>query len=1409
MRIRISPPGTTDYTSFADETGYFFHRPDTGVYVSGAYWSQGYNPAESSRSYSTTFNNDSPGAGHAQSRIDSPQAWSASTNTNANDYMQIDYGSFTTIQGVTTQGRANSAQWVKQFKVSGSGITGWENLGTYTGNTDQNTYKINYFTGSDADVTGARELRYIRIFPTDYQAHKSMRAAFLGYRKDPQYDLDLDSAGNIVSGFTLAYRNQTGLNSGIFIVEKTDAALASKLLSGQNSGYDVFVHDGSSISLSQTTPNQIEPPRGQTNGLKLNFGFQSDLESKYNYSNIDFDFRNGMEFQSVMAGYEEGYQDFDVRKKLYGPLEFGGSATQGGGSGFNDTRAGGEFSNWMLNPPLQHDSYPYTHTIKRIGVQKAIPTIAIEGLSDTIDDGDDAGVQKAERLDLKYTIGFEGGVTGAVGALLSGGNTIEQIALGTFESSQTQIFEGIVVSNFLNTYTGINSLPTNKSLRDIRINSTDIPGLNSTLVSNFGLESNALVFPGDSWREPNRFLRVEKLSFETNSTLISRECSLSYVSEVIGEKFSYPFSALAGTTFDARNFAVQPTRQFMIRGREIMIPSNYHPLKPNGEDKRFIGNSSTYGVRDIYEFTGLNFAQNIEAINLGTANIDVSLKAVIGDIDDVTTYEKYFLSTAGSQYEQNGIAFFHKEVSSEPHIGCHVSKSTTDALDRELRVSIQSRVDAGAVIPREYHDIVYSDQGQSYGQGSVHNPPNYVYDGAAGARKAGSVQNINMELDIILGKNVVDGVTKHNNLLWTGGSHERFEVEIRTDGKMQITYIAPSGSGLSHINKQSTRTFSPFELIKIKIYGNMEDGVVVSDRTNNSTIVEATTSDWAQYITYAEANNVDVKIAFGNPYVIGVTQTNYGFGAVVKLKIVDDTANPTTYEYNNPGRDGGEFSMRAMTNGNTNRFPITRYFAQDSFLMQLVLVGTSITFRLNNQNGNIGTVQATMQTARGAINFGNSSRNMRIGMWGGSPSTVRGPGDGTLIADLKIKQNGRLIHHVDGTILDTVRNGKMYSEKVGGNHFEFFNQSLTIQGVKDAGNAFFGVNKEQVYIGDWDGTFKLGWTDNPAWILYDLMVNPIYGIGNNIDDREDINIFNLYNIARYCDAVDSEGFFEGLPDSTNGLEPRFSCNLRISESKNAFETIGNLASIFRGFTYWDGLGLNFAIDKPKEVTAIFNNGNVFDGIFEYGDVAKSARFTRVEVPYADATDQYTLKMEYIEDEDAIRKHGVVTNVLNGIGCTSKSQARRMGKYVLLSNSMETEIVSFKAGLEAIFLEPGNIIRVDDEMKHFEVNYAKILNIKTGSPNPYIDLENTIKASSIQTGINGGLYVYNNQKQDELKDLYDIIKFKTAYTFGENSDTYSGVLAQGLIDRQQAARISKFTVTGSVVEYAGGNYVRCF
>lgn len=343
----------------------------------------------------------------------------------------------------------------------------------------------------------------------------------------------------------------------------------------------------------------------------------------------------------------------------------------------------------------------------------------------------------------------------------------------------------------------------------------------------------------------------------------------------------------------------------------------------------------------------------------------------------------------------------------------------------------------------------------------------------------------------------------------------------------------------------------------------------------------------------------------------------------------------------------------------------------------------------------------------------------------------------------------------------------------------------------------YGANRENIYNGDWDGTFKTEWTDNPAWILYDLMTNSRYGMGDKIDDITDIDIFNLYNIGRYCDAVDDDGFFVGVDDSKGGLEPRFSFNASFQGAENAFNLITNVASSFYGLSYWDGGAFNFAIDRPKQVMAIFNNQNVFDGQFNYSDISKSSRFSRVSINYLDKDDDYKQKVEYVEDEELVRKYGLVDYNVNGLGCTSRGQARRFGRYVLYSNKLETEIATFQAGREALLLSPGDVIRIDDELKSFEINYGKILSldvtVANGVEKAIVGIPKNIPTGQMVLGSAGGMYVYNNEPQNEMKKLYDMVLFN-------KSETFNGVefskLDKGLIDNIQRPQVSQLRIASA-------------
>lgn len=260
---------------------------------------------------------------------------------------------------------------------------------------------------------------------------------------------------------------------------------------------------------------------------------------------------------------------------------------------------------------------------------------------------------------------------------------------------------------------------------------------------------------------------------------------------------------------------------------------------------------------------------------------------------------------------------------------------------------------------------------------------------------------------------------------------------------------------------------------------------------------------------------------------------------------------------------------------------------------------------------------------------------------------------------------------------------------------------------------------------DWDGTFKLGWTDNPAWIYYDLLINTRYGIGSYLRDVSVVDKWSLYEIGRYCDAVDDNGEFVGLSDGFGGLEPRFSCNIMIKDQNSAFEAIQDIARTFRAMAYFSNSFVNVRVDKPyfkkgKSVAGappselefaphlIFNNLNVKGGAFAYADVDRNTKLSAVEVSFLDKSKNFTSATEYVEDTEAIKQVGLNFKQLDGIGVTSRGQAHRLAKYILFESLYTTETVSFNAGLEALLVEPGDIIRVDDEMRNFSKNFGTVV-----------------------------------------------------------------------------------------------------
>lgn len=226
----------------------------------------------------------------------------------------------------------------------------------------------------------------------------------------------------------------------------------------------------------------------------------------------------------------------------------------------------------------------------------------------------------------------------------------------------------------------------------------------------------------------------------------------------------------------------------------------------------------------------------------------------------------------------------------------------------------------------------------------------------------------------------------------------------------------------------------------------------------------------------------------------------------------------------------------------------------------------------------------------------------------------------------------------------------------------------------------------RAYTGIWDGTFTVAWTDNPAWCFYDLLTNTRYGLGNYVNTAQ-VDKWALYSAGVYCDGM--------VPDGFGGTEPRFTCNMYIQSRAEAFKVLQDMASIFRSMTYWASGSMTIAQDAPQDSVYLYTPANVIDGQFTYIGASAKARHSVALVSWNDPSDAYAQKVEYVEDTDAIARFGVVQTDIVAIGCTSRGQANRVGRWLLYTEQMESEAVAFKTGLEGAVARPGQIISIAD------------------------------------------------------------------------------------------------------------------
>ncbi|KPX26037.1 putative phage host specificity protein [Pseudomonas syringae pv. delphinii] len=236
--------------------------------------------------------------------------------------------------------------------------------------------------------------------------------------------------------------------------------------------------------------------------------------------------------------------------------------------------------------------------------------------------------------------------------------------------------------------------------------------------------------------------------------------------------------------------------------------------------------------------------------------------------------------------------------------------------------------------------------------------------------------------------------------------------------------------------------------------------------------------------------------------------------------------------------------------------------------------------------------------------------------------------------------------------------------------------------------------------GIWDGTFKEAYTNNPAWVCYDLALNPYYGLGHRIDATM-VDRWNLYRIAQYCDQM--------VPNGMGGVHPRYTCNIYLQKQADAYAVLQDLSAIYHGMSTWDGSQITFNADMPGDPVYTYNPSQILNnGEIQYSGTRARDRHNLAMVTWDNPDQSFTTDKEPVFDDVALAETGSVNELsVDAYGCTSLAQAQRAGQYALITEQAQTRGGTFRVGLDGGIPKTGQIIAVADPMLAGRANGGRI------------------------------------------------------------------------------------------------------
>ena len=297
--------------------------------------------------------------------------------------------------------------------------------------------------------------------------------------------------------------------------------------------------------------------------------------------------------------------------------------------------------------------------------------------------------------------------------------------------------------------------------------------------------------------------------------------------------------------------------------------------------------------------------------------------------------------------------------------------------------------------------------------------------------------------------------------------------------------------------------------------------------------------------------------------------------------------------------------------------------------------------------------------------------------------------------------------------------------------YECFGRKVKIPSNYTPRPYYNSANVAATYTGLWDGTFRgeSFYTDNPAWVFYDILTNNTYGLGDWISP-EDVDIYSLYRIAKYCDEL--------VPDGKGGQEPRYRANIYLTKAADAYKVVKDMATNFLGLLYWMNGKITTVADQAKDPIYVFNKTNTINGDFVYEGTGSKTRANQIVVSWNNPRSNYRIEPLIVEDSEDIANTGrIISEEAMAFGCTSEGQATRYGRWKLWTSKNQTELVKFSTSIDAAFLTPGDVITIQDNDRYNTARGGRIARY-----NPVFgktaDVTYAENASLVNTGSGGSV-----------------------------------------------------------------------